>query len=111
MLNAIASMNELPEVQSSINNVIASVEFKDGHKYSDYIPDVDNVAAWTIGGLVAGKVLAKAGFFVVLLKFWKVIALVVTGGAAGLWKKFRGRKKDDEIATGRVDNNSANTQG
>jgi uncharacterized membrane-anchored protein len=105
MLNAIASMKELPEVQSSIDNVIASVEFKDGHKYSDYIPDVDNVAAWTIGGLVAGKILAKAGFFVVLLKFWKVIALAVTGGGAALWRKLSGRRKEDEIATGR-DNSS-----
>jgi uncharacterized membrane-anchored protein len=107
VLNAIASMNELPEVQSSINSVIGSVSFKDGHKYSDFIPDVDNVAAWTIGGLVAGKVLAKAGFFVVLLKFWKVIALAVTGGAAGLWRKLRGKKEDEVATTTGPDNNSA----
>jgi uncharacterized membrane-anchored protein len=47
---------------------------------------VDEVAAWTVGGLVAGKVMAKAGFFVVLLKFWKVIALAVAGAGSFVWR-------------------------
>jgi len=96
VLNAVASMNELPQVKASINNVVASVEFKDGHKYADFIPDVDNVAAWTIGGLVAGKILAKTGFFLGLLKFWKVIALAATSGAAALWRTLTGRRKEEE---------------
>lgn len=96
MLNAIASMNELPEVKSNIDKVIGSVEFKDGHKYSDFIPDVDNVAAWTIGSLVAGKILAKVGFFVLLAKFWKLIVLAIAGVGGGILKYFKGRKKDDE---------------
>lgn len=108
MLNAIASMNELPEVRSNINNVIGSVTFKDGHKYSDYIPDVDNVAAWTIGGLVAGKILAKMGAFALIAKFWKVIALAVTGGATALWRRLKGRK-EDQIATGRMPDNNPDT--
>ncbi len=95
MLNAVASMKQLPEVKANIDNVIGSVEFKEGHKYADFIPDVDNVAAWTIGGLVAGKVLAKTGFFVVLLKFWKIIAVAIGGGATTLWKFLKGRKKED----------------
>lgn len=99
MLNAVASMSELPEVKSNIDKVIGSVEFKDGHKYSDFLPDVDNVAAWTIGGLVAGKILAKAGFFVLLAKFWKLIALAIAGAGGGILKYFKGRKKNDEIQT------------
>jgi uncharacterized membrane-anchored protein len=99
MLNAVASMSELPEVKSNIDKVIGSVEFKDGHKYSDYLPDVDNVAAWTIGGLVAGKILAKVGFFVLIAKFWKLIALAIAGAGGGIWKYFKRRKKDDEIQT------------
>lgn len=99
MLNAVASMSELPEVKSNIDKVIGSVEFKDGHKYSDFLPDVDNVAAWTIGGLVAGKILTKVGFFVLLAKFWKLIALAIAGAGGGIWKYFKGRKKNDEIQT------------
>jgi uncharacterized membrane-anchored protein len=92
MINAVASMPELNEVNASVDKVIESVEFKEGSKYSDFDPEVDNVAAWTIGGLVAGKILAKAGFFVLLLKFWKVIALAVAGGGAAIWKYFKGKR-------------------
>jgi uncharacterized membrane-anchored protein len=35
-LNAVATMKELPEVKSSINEIIRSVEYDDGSKYSDY---------------------------------------------------------------------------
>lgn len=99
MLNAVASMRELPEVKANIDKVIESVEFKDGHKYSDYLPDVDNVAAWTIGGLVAGKILTKVGLFVVLAKFWKLIVLAIGGAGSGLWNYFRRKKKKNEVET------------
>lgn len=97
MLNAIASMNELPEVESNIDKVIGSVEFKDGHKYSDFLPDVDNVATWTIGGLVAGKILAKVGFFALIAKFWKLIALAIAGAGGGIWKYIKNRGNKDEL--------------
>lgn len=95
MLNAVAAMDQLPDVKLNIDKVIASVEFKDGHKYSDFVPDVDNVAAWTIGGLVAGKVLAKVGFFVLLAKFWKLIVIAVAAAGSYIWKFFK-RKKENE---------------
>uniref|UniRef100_UPI00404A24DE DUF2167 domain-containing protein n=1 Tax=Flavobacterium sp. TaxID=239 RepID=UPI00404A24DE len=95
ILNAVATMNELPEVNANLAKVIASVHYKEGHKYADFNPDVDNVAAWTIGGLVAGKILAKAGFFVLLAKFWKVIALAVAGGGGAIWNYFKKNKKED----------------
>jgi uncharacterized membrane-anchored protein len=98
MLNAIAGMYQLPEVKTQIEPVIASIKFKEGHKYSDFIPDVDEVAAWTVGGLVAGKVLAKAGFFVFLLKFWKIIVLALAGATGVGWKFWKGRKARQETA-------------
>ncbi len=95
-LNAVASMNELPEVKESINKIIRCVEYTEGNKYSDFDSGTDNVAAWTIGGLVAGKVLAKVGFFAVLLKFWKIIALAVIGAGAGIWKYIKRKKESAE---------------
>ncbi|MCF8253482.1 MAG: DUF2167 domain-containing protein [Bacteroidia bacterium] len=89
MLNAVASMNELPEVKANVDDILLCIKFKEGHQYADYIPDVDNVAAWTIGGLVAGKILAKAGLFVLIAKFWKIIALAVAAGGSAIWKYFR----------------------
>lgn len=84
-MNAIGEIDQLPLVQKDIDKVIASAEFVEGNRYSDFNPDLDDVAAYGIGGLIAGKVLAKAGVFAMLLKFWKLIAV----GAVGLFGAFR----------------------
>lgn len=94
-LNAVAQMSELNTVKPTVNEVINSIQFNEGHRYADFDSKVDDVAAWTIGGLVAGKLLAKAGLFAVLLKFWKVIAIAVLGGGAWLWRKIRGAKPEE----------------
>ncbi len=89
-LNAIATMSQLEEVKGNIDDVLASVEFNEGNRYSEFDSSLDEVAAYGIGGLVAGKVLAKAGFFAVLLKFWKVILIGLAGVGAGIKKFFFG---------------------
>ncbi len=99
VLNAVASMPELEEVESNIDNVLTSVSFKEGHRYADFLPEVDEVAAWTVGGLVAGKVLAKAGFFAIILKFWKIIAVAVASFGGAIWKKIKGNKEEKDTYT------------
>lgn len=89
VLNAVASMMELPEVQQNIEPVLASFNYADGNKYADFNPEMDEVAAWTIGGLVAGKVLAKAGIFALLLKNIKLIALAIGGLATAIWRWYK----------------------
>lgn len=89
VLNAVASMMELPDVQQNIEPVLASFNYADGNKYADFNPDMDEVAAWTIGGLVAGKVLVKAGILALLLKNLKLIALAIGGLGAGIWKWYK----------------------
>ncbi|TFF37083.1 DUF2167 domain-containing protein [Mucilaginibacter psychrotolerans] len=98
ILNAIATMNELEAVKSGVPQVLTMVEFSDGNKYTNFNSSIDNVAAWTIGGLVAGKILAKVGFFALAVKFWKVIALgfAVAGGAI---KKFFTGKSNKAATT------------
>ena len=93
VLNIIADMPVLPTVKEDVNGILASVEFKEGYRYADFNPDIDEVAAYGIGGLIAGKVLAKAGFFAVLLKFWKFIAIGAVAAFAGLRKKIFGSKE------------------
>lgn len=92
-MNVIGDIDVLPMVNQDLDQVLASVEFEDGNKYSDFDPDIDEVAAYGIGGLIAGKVLAKAGFFAAILKFWKVIALGVVGGFAALKNRIFGKKE------------------
>jgi uncharacterized membrane-anchored protein len=79
VMNFIANMGQLEEVNAARDEVLAMVSFNEGHKYSEFDPDIDKVAAYGIGGLIAGKVLAKTGFLalalVFLKKFWFVILL------------------------------------
>jgi uncharacterized membrane-anchored protein len=96
VLNAVASMEQLPDVKKNIDPVLTSFNYTDGNKYADFNPEMDEVAAWTIGGLVAGKVLAKAGFFALILKNIKLIALAIGGVATAIWRWY---KKKTETAT------------
>ncbi|TGM07957.1 DUF2167 domain-containing protein [Leptospira barantonii] len=92
ILNVIADADKLPMVNEELDAIVNSTEFNEGNRYADFNPGLDTVAAYGIGGLIAGKVLAKAGLFALLLKFWKVIALAVLGGF-GVLKKFIFREK------------------
>jgi len=96
-ISAVAGIDQLAEVKASIPGIIKSVEFNDGNKYLDFDADTDTVAAWTIGGLVAGKVLAKVGFFAILAKFAKFIVIGVIAAFAGIKKFLRGNK--DQVVT------------
>jgi len=96
-LNAVCTMKELSLVKANIDKVLPMASFTDGNTYFDFDPKIDNVAAWTIGGLVAGKVLAKVGFFAIILKYlgvlWKFILLGLAA-LAGVFKKLFNRKKE-----------------
>ncbi len=72
-LNALADMDQLEEVKNNIPAILKMASFEKGHTYSEFNPDVDEVAAWTIGGLVAGKVLSESRSARRSLKFWKLI--------------------------------------
>jgi uncharacterized membrane-anchored protein len=95
-LNAISSAAQLNDIKSTIPAITNAVSFKEGHRYADYDSNIDNVAAWTLGGLVAGKVLAKAGFFAIILKFIKPLILGVGALGAWLWNRFKAKKEEGE---------------
>ncbi len=95
-LNAIASIDQLPEVQEELPKVLDAFKFSEGMRYADFNPKSDKVAQWTIGGLIAGKILAKAGFFALLLKFWKLIVVGVIGLGGVFAKVFKGKKNADQ---------------
>lgn len=101
-LNAVADMAQLDLVKKDIDVVLNMPEFVDGKRYEDFDDEVDKVAAYTIGGLVAGKVLAKAGFFVLILKFWKIIAAGVVVVFAGIRKFITGKKDADNMNAPKV---------
>ena len=89
VLNAIGDRGQLDEIKASIPDLLANVTFAKGERYVDFNPGLDEVAAYTIGGLVAGKVLAKVGLLALALKFWKLGLLAVAGAWAAV-KRFLG---------------------
>lgn len=92
LMNFIASMPQLSEVESHRDEVLAMTQFNVGNRYSEFDPDIDTVAAYGIGGLVAGKVMAKAGLLatglILLKKFWFFLFLPL------IWLKNKIFKKD-----------------
>ncbi|MDQ3292722.1 MAG: DUF2167 domain-containing protein [Bacteroidota bacterium] len=93
LLNVIAPMSVLPTVKKNIPGILGAVDFTTGNQYGDFNPDIDEVAQYGIGGLIAGKVLAKVGFFALILKFWKVLIAGATGIYYYLKKKLSGKKE------------------
>ncbi|PWJ36110.1 DUF2167 domain-containing protein [Sediminitomix flava] len=89
-LNFVADIAQLDEVKVAIPELMPSVNFNDGYRYEEFDSSIDKVAAYGIGGLIAGKVLAKTGFFALIAKFGKVIFVGIAAALGGLWKKFRG---------------------
>jgi uncharacterized membrane-anchored protein len=89
ILNAIGEPSQIGEVKASIPGLLAAITFAKGEKYTDFNSSIDEVAAYSIGGLVAGKVLAKVGLFALIAKFWKLGILALAGAWAGI-KRFFG---------------------
>lgn len=95
ILQAVSGMNALDSVKKNIGTIVSMVAFNSGNQYKDFDSKTDNVAAWTIGGLVAGKVLAKVGFFAIILKYLKLILLGLVAAGGAVMKFFKGRKKNE----------------
>ncbi len=96
VLNAIGTMDQLPVIEQRIQPVIGSVNFTEGNTYADFDPEIDHVAAYGVGGLIAGKVLAKTGFFALLAKGWKLILVGLIAVGAIIRKFFFGRSSEEQ---------------
>ncbi len=96
VLNAVSGMTQLPLIEASMEQVIAFTNFKEGHRYADFDPGVDQVAAYGLAALVGGKMAAKAGLLAklsgLLVAFKKVIPIVVIAAGGLLARLFRRRK-------------------
>ncbi len=88
VLNFIADISQLPEIENQLDTVLALANFEQGSRYADFDPDIDQVAAYGLGALVAGKVIAKTGALAILVvllkKFWVFLLL----GVGALFKVF-----------------------
>lgn len=96
IMQAVSTMGSLDSVNAHMDDVLAIGSFTEGNRYSDFDSGTDNVAAWTVGTLVAGKLAAKVGLFAVLAKFAKFIFLGIALAGGAIWRFITGRKKKEE---------------
>jgi uncharacterized membrane-anchored protein len=93
-MNVIGGMEDLPLVEENLDGVLNSIAYTEGHRYADFDRSTDNVAAYGIAALVAGKVLAKTGLLatigIFLAKGWKLILVAFVALSAG-FKKLLGK--------------------
>ncbi|MBW8887013.1 MAG: DUF2167 domain-containing protein [Fibrobacteres bacterium] len=104
ILTAVATMRELATVKAGMPPVLAAVEFDPGNRYSEFDPKIDKVATYGIAALVAGGVLAKVGFFKLLLigllaakKFIVIGLLAVVAFFRRLFKGPAAQKETAEV--------------
>ncbi|KAF1066945.1 MAG: hypothetical protein GAK45_01791 [Pseudomonas citronellolis] len=90
VLNFVAGMEQLPEIEKNVGTVLAMTEFNPGSRYMDFNPSMDKVAAYGLGALVAGKVAAKVGLLATLLvllkKLW-ILPVLAFGAITRFFKR------------------------
>jgi uncharacterized membrane-anchored protein len=72
-LNAVASIDQLAEIDQQTPQILGMVDFKEGSRYSDFDPKVDKVAKYGLATLVAGGALAAAAKLGLLKGLWVFI--------------------------------------
>jgi len=85
-INFVAGMDQLDEIKGVIPAVMDMPQFEAGSRYADFVPGADKVAAYGIGGLIAGKLLSKAGILAMALVFLKKGWVLVLLALGGLWR-------------------------
>jgi uncharacterized membrane-anchored protein len=69
-LNAIASVDQLGEIDRQTPQILGMVDFKEGSRYENFDPKVDKVATYGLATLVAGGALAVAAKLGLLKGIW-----------------------------------------
>jgi uncharacterized membrane-anchored protein len=85
-------MDQKPMVDNQVDTVLNMAQFNPGYRYDEFDPDLDEVAAYGIGALVAGKVIAKTGLLAAALIFLKKFGVFILVGIGGLFAKLFKRK-------------------
>jgi uncharacterized membrane-anchored protein len=95
VLNAVAPMDQLGDIEQQTPQILGMVNFNEGNRYADFDPRMDKVATYGIAALVAGGVAAKFGLFKLLWVFIlgakKFIIIAIAAAAAWFRKVFKKR--------------------
>ena len=104
VVNAVAGMDQLQEVEAATPTLLAMVDFQEGHRYTDFNGDTDKVATYGLAALVAGGIAAKTGLLKLLwvgllaMKKFIILALIALAGySKRLWAWIRGRERKTTV--------------
>jgi uncharacterized membrane-anchored protein len=92
VMSFIAGMEQKAEIDAVLPEVLAIADFEKGNQYADFNPETDNYAAYGLGALITGKVLAKTGFLAMLIIFLKKFGVFIVIGIGALLKGLFSRK-------------------
>jgi len=93
VLNFIAGMDQKPQIDANIDTVLHLAEFNQGFRYDEFNPDIDKVATYGIGALIAGKMIAKTGILITALLFLKKFGIMLLVGLGAISGKLFKRKQ------------------
>jgi len=88
-MNAVGGVDKFDDVAKASKELLAATQFVPGKTYQDFNPSYDKIAAYGIGGLIAGKLLLKGGLIKLLIKPLLVAGAVIVG----LVGRLLGKKK------------------
>lgn len=92
-MNILGDISILPEVKKDMPQLLASINFNEGHRFIDFNPEVDKLAAYGLGALITGKLLSKTGLFAIVAKYAKFILIGLLAVAFAIKKFVFGSKK------------------
>ena len=97
VLNAIAAMDQLPEIERNAPTILGAVDFNPGNRYTDFDAGAgDKIATYGIATLIAGGIAAKVGLFkslwIAIIAAKKFIVIGVAAVVAWFRKLF-GKKQ------------------
>ena len=97
VLNAVATMEQLPEIERSAPKILSAVDFNPGNRYTDFdAGSGDRIATYGIAALIAGGVAAKVGLFKSLwlaILAGKKLIIIAIAAIAAWFRKLFGKKQ------------------
>ena len=94
ILRAVAGMDQLEQIKEARSQILGMVNYSQGHRYADFNPKTDKVAAYGVAALVLGGIAAKAGFFKLLIPVLlaaKKFVIIGVVAVASFFKRIFGR--------------------
>jgi len=95
-MNLVTELNKIDAERPFAHQLLASLQYNDGKRYSDFNSATDHVAEYGLAALIGGVAAKKLGLFAVLFaflaKFAKVIGIAAIGIGAAVAKALRSRK-------------------